>query len=231
MVNEILIVLTLFVFNFFAVLAFRFFGRNGLFCWITIATIAANIEVVILIRAFGLEITLGNSLIASTFVATDILNEFFGKREAKRAILFCIFFQILFILISRTWFLYVPSENDAASAQIKAVFTATPRIVVASLIAYAVSAFLDVIIYKEVWNRLEKHGWDKNRGLWIRNNVSTIISQLANAVIFNVIAFAGIFPPPILFQATLFCYLFYFAGSIFSTPFLYLARNLREKSL
>ena len=47
---------------------YKLFGKQGLFCFTSIATIAANIEVLIMVKAFGMVMTLGNVL----FAATDV---------------------------------------------------------------------------------------------------------------------------------------------------------------
>jgi len=72
------------------------FGGN------TIATIAANIEVLIIVNAFGMEMTLGNILFASTFLVTDILSELYGKKEAQKAVYLGIATSVIFICISQS---------------------------------------------------------------------------------------------------------------------------------
>ena len=52
---------------------------GGMMAFTVFATIAANIEVMILVDAFGMEMTLGNILFATTFLVTDILSEVAGK--------------------------------------------------------------------------------------------------------------------------------------------------------
>src|SRR3712207_8347495 len=54
--------------------------------WIPVATILANIQVVMLVRLFSLEVTLGNILYAGGFLVTDILSENYGKEDAKKAV-------------------------------------------------------------------------------------------------------------------------------------------------
>ena len=75
MTNEILLIGSVFFIFGFTLIAYRFFGKTGLYCVSAVATILANIEVVILIRAFGMDQTLGNVLFAVTFLITDILSE------------------------------------------------------------------------------------------------------------------------------------------------------------
>ena len=69
--NEILLIVSLLVIYGCVLLAYRLFGIHGLYCFTAIATISANIEVLILVDAFGMEQTLGNILFASTFLVTD----------------------------------------------------------------------------------------------------------------------------------------------------------------
>ena len=72
--NEILLVLSLLVIYGSVLLVYRLFGKSGLYCFTAIATITANIEVLIMVDAFGMEQTLGNILFASTFLVTDIIS-------------------------------------------------------------------------------------------------------------------------------------------------------------
>ena len=81
--NEILLVASLFVIYGCVLLAYRLFGKSGLYCFTAIATITANIEVLIMVKAFGMEQTLGNILFASTFLVTDIISEIEGKKAGQ----------------------------------------------------------------------------------------------------------------------------------------------------
>ena len=73
MTNELLIIISFLIIYGSVTGFYRFFGKNGLLAFNVCATILANIEVLILVRAFGIEMTLGNILFASTFLITDIL--------------------------------------------------------------------------------------------------------------------------------------------------------------
>ena len=75
MLNEMWWVLML-VLNFVAILfAYRVWGKLGLFIWIPISVIVANIQVTKNVNLFGLEATLGNIVYSTSFLATDILSE------------------------------------------------------------------------------------------------------------------------------------------------------------
>ena len=225
--NEILIVVSLLLSFGANLCVLKCFGKSGLFAWIGICAILANIEVTVLVNAFGMEQTLGNTLFASSFLATDILSERFGKKDAQKGVWIGIFTTISFIVFSNIWQFYVPSENDWAHPLISGLFASTPRILLASLLGYAVSELVDVKLYHFWWEKTEKKYGDKNRFLWLRNNGSTLISQAVNIFVFNFGAFFGIYEFPTLVSITLSCYVIYIFTSLLDTPFVYLARKIK----
>ena len=227
--NEIILLASVFVFFGGLVAFFRFFGKNGIFAWTVICTISANIEVLILVHAFGMDTTLGNVIFASSFLATDIISEVYGKKEANRCVKIGLAANITFILISQTWFLYVPAESDTMAAPIRTVFANTPRVMLSSLFAYAVCEMYDVWAYHFLWNWSDKKFGDHKKFLWLRNNGSTMVSQLINVVVFNLLAFAGVFPWETIIQILIFGYGIFLVTSILDTPFLYWARRIAEK--
>ena len=227
--NELVLILSVFAFFGGLTAFFRLFGKNGIFAWTVICTIAANIEVLILVHAFGMDTTLGNVIFASTFLATDLASEIYGKREANRCVMIGIAANIAFILISQSWFLYVPAPDDWASPSIRTIFAAIPRVMLASLVAYVVCELHDVWAYHAIWSWTARRCGNKRAFLWLRNNGSTLVSQLVNVVLFNVLAFAGTYPTATLIQIIIVGYATFVATSLLDTPFLYLARHIAEK--
>lgn len=227
--NELVLIGSVFVFFGGLTAMFRIFGKNGIYAWTVICTIAANIEVLILVHAFGLDTTLGNVLFASTFLATDMMSEIFGKEEANRCVKIGIAANVAFIIISQSWFLYVPAADDTMFGPITTVFANTPRVMASSLFAYVVCEIYDVWAYHFIWKKTEEKTGDKKKYLWLRNNGSTLVSQLINVIVFNVLAFAGVFPAGVLIQVLVFGYLIFIVTSVLDTPFLYLARRIASK--
>ncbi|MBQ1629311.1 MAG: queuosine precursor transporter [Treponema sp.] len=228
--NELLIVITLLI-SFGGTLVFlKVFGKGGLFAWIGICTVLANIEVTILVNAFGMEQTLGNTLFAATFLATDILSEVFGKKDAQKGVLAGIFTSLSFIMLSFMWVHYIPAEGDWASPFVHGLFTNTPRMLISSLVAYVVSESIDVSLYHAWWNLTQKKTGSRSKMLWFRNNFSTLISQFVNIVIFNFGAFSGIYTFRQLAAITASCYVIYIVTSLMDTPFVYLARKIADTS-
>lgn len=231
MINELLLIGSV-IFIFGAVLlAYKFFGKTGLYCVSAIATVLANIEVAILINAFGMEQTLGNVLFASTFLVTDILSECEGKKEASKAVWLGVFSSLFFLLLSQSWRIYVPSENDFIHDSIKTVFSNTPRMIIASLVVYAISQLFDVWLYHKWWAFTEKKFGDKRKFLWLRNNGSTLISQILNTALFTLFAFWGTYDAKTIISIFLSSYVIYVFTSLLDTPCVYLARKIHENKL
>jgi uncharacterized integral membrane protein (TIGR00697 family) len=229
MPNELLIIISFFVIYGGAVAFYRFFGKGGLLAFNVLATLLANIEVLILVHAFNVEMTLGNVLFASTFLVTDILSENHGRKDANRAVVISTACSIMFIAISQMWLLYTPSENDWASGAINTIFSNTPRIVCASLAVYLISQLTDVWLYHKWWDWCRKHFDDESKGLWIRNNGSTMISQLLNTLLYTILAFYGTYPINTLISIFASSYVIYFIISLLDTPFVYWSRNIYRK--
>ena len=227
--NELLLILSLIVIYSSVLIWYKLFGRSGMYCFTVFATIAANIEALILIDAFGMEMTLGNILFAATFLVTDILSETDGKKSAQKAVHVGIATNILFIIISQSWLMYVPSVNDWASPSIAAVFSNTPRMMLSSLLVYVIVQNFDVWMYHFWWDWSTKRWGSSRRFLWLRNNGSTLLSQMLNTVLFTGFAFWGTYDLPTLISIAISSYVIFIVTSLADTPFIYMARAIHEK--
>lgn len=229
MSNELMLILSLLGTYSLVLVWFYLFGEKGLITFSAIATIAANIEVLILVHAFGMEQTLGNILFASTFLVTDILSEIAGKKKAQTAVNVGIATSITFILISQSWLLYSPAESDFAFESIKTIFSNTPRLMLASLLVYAITQKFDVWAYHKIWAFTERKFHDKKKGLWIRNNGSTLMSQFFNTLLYTFAAFAGTYDISTVFSIVFSSYVIFIVTSLADTPAVYLARKIHER--
>lgn len=229
MTNELLLILSLLLIYSALLLFYYLFGKDGLYAWTVIATIAANIEVLILVDAFGMEMTLGNILFASTFLVTDIISEIYGKKDANRAVNLGIATSFAFIIISQSWLLYLPSANDWASSSIHVIFKNTPRVMLASFLVYAICQRFDVWLYHKWWAFTTKKTGNYKGYLWLRNNGSTLLSQLLNTVLYTFGAFAGLYDLPTLIEICISSYVIFIITSLADTPFVYAARKIRPR--
>lgn len=229
MQNELLLILSLALIFGGVLLFHRIFGKTGLYTWTVIATITANIEVVILVQAFGMEMTLGNVLFASNFLVTDILSELYGKKEADIAVNVGIATSLVFILLSQSWLLYTPAASDWASSSIHIIFENTPRLMLASFLVYAICQRFDVWMYHKLWELTTDRAGNSDRFLWIRNNGSTLLSQLLNTVLYTFGAFSGLYDLKTLINICISSYIIFIVTSLIDTPFIYLARLYYKK--
>ncbi|MBQ2699374.1 MAG: queuosine precursor transporter [Firmicutes bacterium] len=229
MSNEILLICSVPLCYSAVLLAYRLFGRSGLYMMTAAATILANIEVLILIEAFGLEQTLGNVMFAATYLITDILSENEGKASAAKAVWLGVFTSALMLLFSQYWLLYTPAADDWAAPHIAALFAITPRLLLGSFLGYAISQRIDVWLYHRWWDLTTARSGSRQSYLWLRNNGSTLISQIVNTVIFTSIAFGGIYDRPTLLAVMGSSYLIYIFTSLLDTPVVYIARWLKQK--
>lgn len=228
--NEILLIASLTLVFGSTLISYRVFGKTGLYIMTAISTIVSNIECLILINAFAMEQTLGNVFFASTFLITDILSENHSKKDANKAVWIGIFTNVFFILISQSWLLYVPAQTDWVMPSINVVFSNTPRMMLSSLSVYAVSQFLDVKLYHMWWKLTSKKFGDNQKYLWLRNNGSTLISQLINTVLFTLFAFYGTYNFTTLLSIMISSYIIYAITGLIDTPMVYLARKMKRNN-
>ncbi|KTT86890.1 queuosine precursor transporter, partial [Mammaliicoccus sciuri] len=86
MYNELIGIGTFFVTFILMLVLYRIFGKTGLFVWVAIGTIIANIQVIKTVELFSVSATLGNVMFASIYLATDILNDIYGRKQARKAV-------------------------------------------------------------------------------------------------------------------------------------------------
>ncbi|CAH2714710.1 queuosine precursor transporter [Neobacillus rhizosphaerae] len=158
-----------------------------------------------------------------TFPIIDVIVEVYGKKEAQRTVKAGLIMQILALLFI-TITIHLPAApifNDQESFQ--TILNGSFRVIIASLISYAISQNLDVFVF----NKLKTiHGQKK---LWLRNNASTMLSQLIDTTIFITIAFYGTMPMAVLVSLILTQYVFKFFASMATTPIVYLLVNLIKR--
>lgn len=229
MANEWILLINLIVCYSLVIIWHVLFGKTGLMAFTAVIMVLANIEVNIVIVAFGLEQTLGNIMFACSFLITDILSELYGKKYANKAVNIGILSCVAFVVISQIWLLYTPSEADTVFDSVKNVFGSVPRIIFASLIVNIVTQKIDVILYHGIWKLTTKLSGSEHKWLWVRNNGSTLTSQLVNAVLFSFAAFGGTMPVEVIGQIILSSYIIFIVTSLLDTPIIYIVRRLYEK--
>jgi len=223
MPNELLWLLMA-VIDFCALLiVFRLFGREGLYAAIVISIILCNIQVLKIVEIFGLTATLGNILYGSIFLATDLLSELYGKDKARKGVWIGFYALIFTSVIMQIALLFKPTADDFIDPALRQIFDFLPRVAIASITAYMVSQHHDIWLFHILKNKF------KGKHLWLRNNITTMISQLIDSAIFCVIAFWGVFPHNIFIEILITTYIIKWVVAFIDTPFIYLAKYISVK--
>lgn len=221
--NEVLLLVNVFL-AFCAVLVFyRLFGKVGLFVWSAFAVVVANIEVAKCIDVLSFSTTLGNALFASSFLATDILSEMYGYKASKKNAFICLIAVVAFVLFMQIDLKYVPNSEDFVSSSMNNLFALSPRICIASISMMFVSSLFNARIFKYLKEKFPKY-------LWLRNNVSTIVCQVVENFLFHTIAFSGVFSIQVICELTLTVSAIEAIIALLDTPFLYLAKKIKVVS-
>ena len=237
--NDISIEFTWIIFLFIcfsSILIFlKFFGEVGLYVYTSIAVIAANIQVLKIVKfSFFIDpVALGTVLFASTFLCTDILAEYYGVKSARKNILLSFSGFLLMTILMLLTIGFKPLDEITAGDNYAWALSSQDNLIgiflpfsiffSASMIAYLSSQFFDVWFFE----RISK--FTNRRFLWFRNNFSTIISSLIDNTIFSIFAWIIFNPNPLDFHTVLFTfilgtYVLRVFIALFDTPFIYLAK-------
>lgn len=200
----------------------KLFKKEGLIAWIGIASILANLILTKSVNLLGLSATLGNVLFASNFLATDMLTENYGYKEAKKGVKIGIFAVIFFAVVTQFALLFTPSSEDFAQSSFETLFAFIPRISLASILMYAVSNFVDIKLYEFL--RKKTNG----KKMWLRNNLCTIICNGCENFIFYLIAFSGTMDLKTIFTMGISATIIEILIALCDTPFLYLSKKIKD---
>lgn len=218
--NELIGIIEIVVIFGLLLLTKKLFGKTGLIVWSSVALIVANIQVCKNIEIFGIATALGNVMFASTFLATDILTECYGAKEAKKSIIIGVASVILFLIGMQFTLLFRPSELDIIDTSMKTLFTLTPRVCISSLVMCALANMADVYLY----DKLKKA--TNGKYMWLRNNICTIVCNGLENFGFMFLAFAGIFTFKDMIVMSLMGCVIEGIIALCDTPFLYLAKKI-----
>ena len=208
------------------VLLYRFFGKAGLQVAIATAIILANLQGPKLTIIFGMQTSLGVIFYSSIFFATDVLSENYGKAEANKAVRMGFAVSLIVLVMLSLALLYLPSSNPetaAYSASIHEAFATivnfTPRFIFGSLLAYYVSQSFDVWAFHKI-KQMTGERW-----LWLRNNASTMSSQVIDTAIYSLVAWWGIVDLKTAIALGAAKYVFKVGIAMIDTVFIYWAKR------
>ena len=234
MSNELIFILQTGVGLTFTLVAFRM-GLSWLYGYIAVCIVLANIFVTKQITLFGIAATGGNVVYGAVFLATDLLAEHYGKKEAKQAV-FIGFFSAVFYTIMSQMILYLEASADdwGAAAGMADIFTSAPAIILASLVAYLISQLHDIWAFLAI---MEKTAVIL---LCLRNNGSTWISQLIDSIVFSLLAFLvfpvlmgseNALPVNVVMEIVISTYMLKILVAAIDTPFIYFSYSVKPMEM
>lgn len=213
----------------------RNWGTNGLYVYNALAIVVANIQVLkITTLSFISEpLAVGTIVFATTFTVSDILTEHKGSDVAKKGILLSFTAQIIMTVLMLLTVVYPsmgdikgqgPDGNiiDPIQYSLFMLFSPSLRILFASLVSYYISQQFDIYLFKKMKSITHK------KMLWLRLNVSTMLSGLLDNILFSTLAWVILSPDPVTFHTLMVVYILGTYGarvivSLASTPVLYMS--------
>jgi uncharacterized integral membrane protein (TIGR00697 family) len=168
----------------------------------------------------GFTMTLGVIPFPVTFIITDILNEYYGRKGVRLTTILGMAMVVIayFLIVIGIAIPAMPSSpvNDQA---FEMVFFNSSLVIIGSITAYLVGQMIDIQIFHFL--RIKTKG----KMIWLRATGSTILSQLIDSFIVIFIAFGQYLPLDKLFQISSTNFVYKLGVAILITPILYLAHH------
>lgn len=220
--NNILLIVSIIGTFSLMILIKKFLGKEGLIGWMGLASVLANILILKGVDILGISATLGNILFASNFLATDMLTENYGYKEAKKGVKFAILSVIIYLIVGQVALLFIPNSTDTMQPLFEILFSFAPRITLGSISMFALSNFVDIKLYEYL--RKKSNG----KKMWLRNNICTIICNGGENFLFYLIAFAGVMSMSEIVMIALSATIIEILIAVCDTPFLYLSKKVKD---
>ncbi len=185
--------------------------------YITSLVAANTLGLKIMPFLFGTHLSVGVFSFPIVFLMTDVIGEVYGKNVARMFVIAGFVSTLLFIIYS---LVSIATPWSPAGYWVKdsynQVFAISTRIAVASLIAFIIGEYQDVVLFFFLKNKMGQ------KQFWLRSNLSNIWSQFLDTVIFMLIAFLGVYPFRVLVGIIITWWLYKVLMGVLYTPLSYL---------
>lgn len=199
-------------------------GRAWLELFIVVNYMINSFVIGKLFEVFGLNATLSAVTYSTIFIGTDILTEHHGKKAGYRVV-WMGFFAAVFLVWMEQVALYLDglASTAAVHGAMHILFATSASYFTVSLITYLIAQRFDIWLFH--WLHLRTHG----RFLWLRNNISTFVSQAVSGIVFGTCAYLlEIFPREEVIEVMLVAYLMNVIFAALDTPAIYLSYWVRQ---
>ena len=188
----------------------------GLFCGLLVGMNLLGGKITSL---FGISVSVAIFMAPLAFLITDIVEEVYGRKVTQNFVWAGMATIIIMFLYTALFVILEPHARYSFNEEYKIIFGASLRMMIASVIAFFLAQTHDIWAFN-FWK--EK---TKGRFLWLRNNLSTVVSQFIDSTVFMFIAFYALTPKftmAFIFSLIIPYYLFKVLFAVLDTPFVYL---------
>ncbi len=199
-------------------LIFGRLGKSALTAYISLLFVIANIFVIKQIQLFGWSVTSADAFIVGISFGINLLQEFWGKESARKAIWISFACSLFFMIISQCVLAYIPASFDDAHIHFAHIMTYTIRITLASFISYLITQFTDMYVYGYI--KQAAHG----KYFIIRNYFAMCSSQLLDTILFSFLGLYGIVDN--ILHIMIMSYGIKIIAIAMTTPFLMIAKKI-----
>ena len=193
--------------------------RDFLFALFVASMVMVNTLGTKITTILGVRVSVGIFFVPVLFLITDIVGEVYGRKEASSFVTMATLMLVLLFVMINICITVKPNDSWDMQDQYALVFGSSLRMTFASLVSFVVAQQLDVFMFS-FWGKVTK-----GKHLWIRNNMSTIVSQFLDTTIFEFIAFWHLTPKfttSYVFSLILPYWLFKVVFALLDTPFCYM---------
>ena len=205
-------------------LMFHLYGKNGLLSMYILHIFLSQITINITYNFLGFSAVVGSCFYAVLFLTIDMITEHYGKKTANTTINIGVLTLISLLLLIYFVRLVLKTNTDSYSIYFLKLTDNQSRIIITDIfVSYFLFQKLNVLLF----SKIKKITGEKM--LWIRNNVSTIISQIFTAILFYELSFVGIMGQNKIWQLIITGLIIKIIVSLMETPFLYFSKKVGVK--
>lgn len=161
-------------------------GKEWLKAAVLLQWVLANLFVLKQIHLFGLNATATDAFVVSGSLGIALVNEFCGKKEAKKVVWMGFLIMLFCALMSLFQLQYEPSLFDEKSLAYGAILAPMPRLLIASFIAYIIAEFVNVFL-SHFLKQLSSDKFPIARWIGV-----AAVSQFIDTVLFTIVGLYGI---------------------------------------
>lgn len=192
-------------------------GKEALVGFICLLSILSNLFITKQITLFGCDVTGGEVFAVGAIFGLNLLQEFFGRENAKKVIKINFFMLFFYLAMSQLHLWYIPNAFDSMHNHFVGILAIMPRITLASITVYMIVQCFDAYFYHAL--KMLCSG----RYLLMRTTTALVCSQLLDTVLFTYLGLYGIVASPL--HVIIVSIVIKLAAIAGTTPFILLAKK------